>query len=87
MYTVVFGKKAKKQFYNLDRSSQKRITKAIDEKLVPNPKKHLLPLTGDFSGLYKFRVGEYRLLCIRNDDQLRVLVVKVKHRKDVYKNS
>ena len=86
MYTIVFQPKAKKQFYKLNREAQTRITKAIDDKLSINPKSALIPLMGDKSGLYKFRVGDYRLLCSRDDDKLHVLVIKVKHRRDVYKS-
>ncbi len=86
MYKVEFNLKAKKQFYKLSRAIQERLTKAIDEKLSINPKEYLIHLVGDKSGLYKFRAGDYRLLCSRDDEKLYVLVVKIKHRKDVYKN-
>lgn len=84
MYKVLFEKKAKKQFYSLNMEIQKRITKAIDEKLVKNPKSNLIPLSGTLAGLYKFRVGDYRLLCVKKDEELLVLVVTLKHRKNVY---
>ena len=85
MYKIEFEQKAKKQFYKLSREIQVRLTKAIIEKLSKNPKEYLIPLTGDKSGLYKFRVGDYRLLCSRDDDKLCVLVVKVKHRREAYR--
>jgi mRNA interferase RelE/StbE len=85
MYKIEFEQRAKKQFYKLSREVQERLTKAIDEKLSVNPKEYLIPLTGDKSGLYKFRVGDYRLLCSKDDEKLHVLVVKVKHRREVYR--
>jgi len=85
MYEVSFEKRAKKQFYNLSRQIQERIVKAINEKLTANPHLHLIPLRGDMTGLYKFRVGDYRLLCAKKDEKLCILVVKVKHRKEVYR--
>lgn len=85
MYKIIFEKKAEKQFYKLNRDIQERLTKAIDEKLAVNPKKYLIPLSGDKAGFYKFRVGNYRLLCSKNDEKLNILVVKVKHRKEVYR--
>ena len=85
MYKIVFEKRAQKQFYKLSREVQERLTKAIDEKLAINPKAHLIRLVGDKSGLYKFRVGDYRLLCFEDEDKLVVLVVKVKHRREVYR--
>lgn len=84
-WTFEFSKKAQKQFDALDTAVKSRIKRAVLERLVVNPKQHLIPLMGDMAGLYKFRIGDYRLLCSRNDEELRVLVVKVKHRKDVYR--
>ena len=84
-WTFEFSKKAEKQFKKLDTTVQSRIKKAILERLVVNPKLALIPLTGDRSGFYKFRVGDYRLLCSRDDEKLYVLVVKIKHRKEVYR--
>ena len=83
-WTFEFSKKAEKQFKKLDDIIQSRIKRAVFERLVTNPKLALIPLTGDKSNLYKFRVGDYRLLCLRDDEKLHVLVIKVKHRKDVY---
>lgn len=85
MYKVEFTNKASKDFFKLSRNVQIRITKAIDTKLVVNPKSCLIPLVGDKAGFYKFRVGDYRLLCVRNDNKFIILVVAVKHRKNVYK--
>mgnify|MGYP003961978237 CR=1 FL=1 len=85
MYKIEFEQRAKKQFYKLRREVQERLTKAIDEKLSINPKEYLIPLAGNKAGLYKFRVGDYRLLCSRDDEKLCVLVVKVKHRREVYR--
>jgi mRNA interferase RelE/StbE len=85
MYKIIFEKKAEKQFFKLSRDVQERLTKAIDEKLAVNPKEHLIHLSGDKAGFYKFRVGDYRLLCSKDDDKFIILIVKVKHRRDVYK--
>ncbi|MCF6320765.1 MAG: type II toxin-antitoxin system RelE/ParE family toxin [Rhizobiaceae bacterium] len=80
-----FSKDAQKQLRKLDSKIQSRIKKVIYEKLVLNPQLNLLPLAGDMKGLYKFRVGDYRLLCVKQDEELCILVVKVKHRKEVYR--
>lgn len=84
-WTFAFSKKAQKQFDKLDTHIQSRIKEAVLQKLVINPKQHLIHLAGDKAGLYKFRVGDYRLLCSKDDDQFYVLVVRVKHRRDAYK--
>lgn len=81
---IVFTKKAKKDFEKLDRAIQKRIDNAIKEKLEKDPHNHLLPLTGTFKGLLKFRVGDYRLICKTEAEKLIILVLTIHHRKEVY---
>lgn len=80
-----FSKKAQKQFYALDEKLQSRIKKAFIEKVMINPKKYLIRLSGDKSMFYKFRVGDCRLLCAKDDKKFSVLVIKVKHRREVYR--
>jgi mRNA interferase RelE/StbE len=84
-WKLIFEKKAEKEFFKLDSFARKMITKAIDEKLLINPNQHLIPLSANLSGYYKFRVGNYRLICEKEDENITILVVKVKHRKEVYK--
>ena len=84
-WTFEFTRKAKKQFDALDSAVQSRIKQAVSKKLMVNPRAYLIPLRGDRAGLFKFRVGAYRLLCSLDDDRLYVVVVKVKHRQAVYR--
>ena len=84
-WTFEFTRKAQKQFDALDNAVQSRIKQAVTKKLVVNPRAYLIPLRGDRAGLFKFRVGAYRLLCSLDDERLYVVVVKVKHRKAVYR--
>ncbi len=84
MWQVEFTKKADRDFAKLTPEIRKRIDKAILEKLLVNPEKHLISLAGELSGLYKFRVGDYRLLCSREGTKLIITIVKVAHRREVY---
>nr|WP_236829077.1 type II toxin-antitoxin system RelE/ParE family toxin [Bartonella sp. 11B] len=43
------------------------------------------PLRGQLSGLWRYRVGDYRILCDLYDKELVVLVLAVGHRKNIYK--
>ena len=86
-WQFVFSKQARKQFDRLEKNVQSRIKKAVYEKLVVNPELYLVPLTADMSGFYKFRVGNHRLICTKHDDTLCIVVLKVKHRKDVYRTA
>lgn len=84
MWQIEFTTKAAKEVKLLDKPIRTRIKKAIEEKLLKNPSQHLIPLTGDMLGLYKFRVGDHRILCEKKENKFIILVVKVKHRKNVY---
>ena len=84
-YRVLFTKQAQKEFLKLNKDIRSRIDKAITTKLYKNPGQHLIALHGSLRGMYKFRVGEYRLVCKREDDKLIILVLTVKHRREVYK--
>ncbi len=83
-FKILFSKKAKKELEKLDFSIKKRIDLAIKEKLEKDPINHLILLTGSLKNLYKFRVGDYRLICKKEDDKLIILVVTIKYRKEVY---
>ncbi len=84
-WRVEFTKKSRKQFDNLDNSVKIRIKKAVEEKLIKNPGKELQPLLGEMGGYYKFRVGDYRLICHKENDALIILVLTIGHRSAVYK--
>jgi mRNA interferase RelE/StbE len=81
---IIFSKRAKKELEKLDHIIKKRIDLAIKEKLEIDPANHLIPLTGSLKNLHKFRVGDYRLICKKEDENLIILVVTIKHRKEVY---
>ena len=76
-----------KEFKKLDRYTQKLIrgwiTKNIDN--TTNPRRHGKPLTGDLSVLWRYRIGDYRLICTLNDDRLTILALSIGHRRDIYR--
>ena len=51
-----------------------------------SPMKHAKALSGDYQGLYRFRIGEYRVIFSKNaKDKISVLtILRIKHRKEVY---
>jgi mRNA interferase RelE/StbE len=57
---------------------RKRIATADD------PRRFGRALTGDLKGLWRYRVGDYRIVAAIEDDRLVVLVVTVGHRREVY---
>ncbi len=82
MYQILFTTKAKKQFSKLEKNVQERIISAL-ERLRFNPEKHITKLVS--SRLYRFRVGNYRILLDLKKEKIIVLVVQIGPRKNIYK--
>jgi len=66
----------------LDKAEAGRILNKIEGDLAQNPDKGE-PLKGIFQGLYRYRVGDYRIIYTKTVEG--VLVLRIGHRKDVYK--
>ena len=81
-----FNESAKQELKKLDRQIQKEIVAYLDDRIATreDPRRFGKPLRADLTGLWRYRVRDYRLVCQIQDDVLLVLVVTVGHRKDVY---
>jgi mRNA interferase RelE/StbE len=87
-WTVEVSATATRQLENLDSQHSKRIVKFVQERLarLDNPRDIGKPLSGPkFGELWKYRVGDYRLICRIKDERLVVLVLLVGHRKEIYR--
>ncbi len=84
VYQIKFKDSAKKEFSKLEKNLQNRIYNFLENRVKNNP--HILKesLLGNKKGLWKYRVGDYRLVCQILDDELIVLVVGVGHRREIY---
>lgn len=82
---ISFSDKAEKQFLKLDKPIQKQIqTFILKLKDLENPRSRGKALVGNLLGFWRYRVGDYRLLCKIVDEELLIVVVEVGHRKEVY---
>ena len=82
-YEVIFDPGALREFDRLARAAQERIGKAIDG-LAEEPRPPgAVKLVG--VDAYRLRVGTYRIVYAIKDEQLVVLIARVGHRKDAYK--
>lgn len=87
MYRVEIGKRASKQISKLDNASRRRVESWLLETLdgCENPRAFGRALTGKRDGGYwRYRVGDYRVVCDIQDSRLVVLAVRVEHRGEVY---
>lgn len=86
-YKIGYSQDARKQFTKLDKQISKRIFKWLEDRVVgcDNPRLWGEALVGEFTGLWKYRIGDFRLICEIKDHELVVLVIELGHRKEVYK--
>lgn len=83
-WTVEYTESAANEISALDGTVKKIIKKTIEDKLMIDPLKFGLPLRRNLSGLFKLRVGNYRIIYQIKKTEVIVLVVAVGHRRMVY---
>jgi len=74
------------ELQKLDRQAQKDIIAYLDKRIATkeDPRRFGKPLKANLTGLWRYRVRDYRILCQIKEGMLLVLVVSVGHRKNVY---
>ncbi len=81
-YKITFKKSVSKDLKKIDQTDVLKILRKIETELAS--KANTLPeLQGQFAGLRKFRVGNYRIIFTIIDET--ILILRIQHRKDVYK--
>lgn len=77
-----------REFKRLDRYTQKMLKSWIVKNLVScqDPREHGKSLTANRKGQWRYRIGDYRLICQIEDDCLIILALSVGHRRDIYKS-
>ncbi|MEM7143628.1 MAG: type II toxin-antitoxin system RelE/ParE family toxin [Verrucomicrobiota bacterium] len=85
-WTYRFDERALKELKKLDRQVQWEIIAYLDERVAgkASPRRFGKRLKAELVGLWRYRVGDYRILCQIRDGELIVLVVAVGHRRDIY---
>ena len=85
IYEIVTTEKFDKSFKKLDRQIQRMIKAWIEKNLVQaeNPRQHGKGLTANRSGQWRYRIGDYRILAEIEDNRLILILIDVKHRKEI----
>lgn len=86
MYSLRFKESVAKDLRRIGKGEAARVLQAVRQKLLPDPQGAGKQLKGSDGVLWSFRSGDYRVLYTMNDQELWVLVVRVGHRKEVYKH-
>lgn len=86
-WQLKYSKKAQKQLKKLDPNQRKIILSWLDKNIYncENPRALGKALTGDLSDQWRYRIGDYRVLCKIHDGELIVLALNVIHRSKAYR--
>jgi mRNA interferase RelE/StbE len=81
-----FDERALKELRKLGPQASHEVLAYLDERIAgeEDPRRFGKGLKADLAGLWRYRVGDYRILCQIRDQELVVLVVAVGHRRNVY---
>lgn len=86
MYTLKYSERAIKQLKKLDKGTQKLILTWVGKNLenCDNPRIKGKGLTANRSGEWRYRVGNYRIICDIRDKELIILTLSIGHRRNIY---
>jgi len=87
-WQIEFKPEALDELGQLDRVVQRRIIKVLKERIAPmdDPRSLGQSLTGKELGqFWKYRMGDYRVICSIRDEVITILVVRVCHRREIYR--
>jgi mRNA interferase RelE/StbE len=86
MYSVTYSKTADKELQKLDKHTASIIYGWIDKYLegCDNPRLHGSALVGDKKGYWRYRIGSYRMIADIQDNIVRIEIIHMAHRREVY---
>lgn len=87
VWTIEFLPEAAKELRKLDRQVAARIVKTLEERIatLDDPRQIGSALVGDHAGYWRWRIGDYRVVARIEDERITILVVRVVHRREVYR--
>ena len=86
-WTIEFLPSAEKELAKLGRAEAKRIIQTLRTRIAvrADPRELGSALAGDLGGLWRWRIGDYRVVARIEDERITILVVRVAHRREVYR--
>lgn len=86
-WTIDYTTTAKGQLRKLDKQMARRIVDYMDERIAVrnNPRSAGKSLVGPLGGFWRYRLGDYRIICEIQESVLRVLVVQIGNRREIYR--
>jgi mRNA interferase RelE/StbE len=86
-WIVDYAESVGKSVEKLDPQTRSRIRTYLEDRIasLDDPRSQGKALTGPLGGLWRYRVGDYRIICEVQDKRLVVFVIKIDHRSEVYR--
>ena len=86
-WNVEFTRTARRQFARIDRTWQRHVLDYLEDTIatLENPRSRGKALTGDLSGYWRYRIGDYRAICHITDSNVTIVVLEINHRSRVYR--
>ena len=85
-WTIEVSEKAVRALRKMDKQTVRRIRDELEEiAKLEDPRSRGKALVGNLAGLWRYRVGDYWIICDIEDGRLVILVVDVAHRREVYR--
>jgi len=81
---IEWDDRARKELRSLDKPIQKKVLTYLRERITDDQRRFGKELTGNKIGLWRYRVENSRIVCRLENEKLRVLVIAVGHRKEIY---
>lgn len=85
-WTIEFSAEAQKQLKKINKADATKIQKYIVERISKNPYSFGEDLKHNLSGLRRYRVQDYRIICEIHDTIIKITIISIDHRSKVYKN-
>ncbi|MEK2485524.1 type II toxin-antitoxin system RelE/ParE family toxin [Providencia stuartii] len=86
VWTINYSERALKSLRKMDKQNARRIVDFMDLRIatLDDPRLSGKPLKGELGEFWRYRVGDYRILCEIRDNELIILAATIGHRKEVY---
>ena len=83
-WIIEYTKGARKQLEALPKETANRVDKYLRERIAVSPHIYGKALRGNLAGHWRYRSGNYRIICTPHDEIIIIEVVSIGHRKDIY---
>lgn len=86
MWKIEYDEKAARELTKLDGQTAKRIKKYLDERIATDndPRRFGEGLMENLAGLWKYRIGDFRVIAEIQEHKVVVLIIRIGHRSKVY---